>query len=76
MNLHSEKKCLFVHVAAELPTLVRAEEHASLDGRVRVGGPRVALGLVVREPKLDNKNHPKERLNAPLMHICGQKPRM
>ena len=29
-----------------------------------------------REPKLDNKNHPKERLNAPLMHICGQKPRM
>ena len=29
-----------------------------------------------REPKLDKKTHPKERLTAPLMHICGQKPRM
>ena len=35
-----------------------------------------ALEDAPREPKLDNKNQPKERLNAPLMHICGQKPRL
>ena len=32
-----------------------------------------ALEDAPREPKLDHKNHSKERLNAPLMHIWGAK---
>ena len=35
-----------------------------------------ALEDAPREPKLDKKTHPKERLSAPLMHFCGQKSRL